>query len=351
LTPEAWTPSAKPVILTGGAGYVGSHVAKHLFRNGYLPVVLDNLSRGHSEAVRWGPLEVGDISEKSWVREILEKYRPIAVLHFAAFAYVGESTSNPAAYYRNNVIGSLSLLEAMRESGVQNLVFSSTCATFGIPKDLPITEDSPQYPSNPYGWTKLAVERMISDFSTAYGLRAMVLRYFNAAGADPEGDLGEWHDPETHLIPLVLQAASGLRPSVSIFGSDYPTVDGTCVRDYIHVADLAKAHHLALEYLQAGHPGDCFNLGTGRGYSVRQIVDAAEKVCGREIASRLEPRREGDPPALISSSEKARTVLGWVPTYSDIETILETAWKWQKARTENGGWPGRNVVQRDSYGH
>jgi UDP-arabinose 4-epimerase len=316
------------VLLVGGAGYIGSHTAKYLAQRGFLPVVYDDLSRGHREAVKWGPLEIGDIADRARLAEVLARHQPRAVVHFAAFAYVGESVGDPGLYYRNNVAGTISLLEAMRAAGVRHLVFSSTCATYGVPESVPLVEESPQNPINPYGRTKLMIEQVLADYARAYDFRAICLRYFNAAGADPDGEIGEDHDPEPHLIPLVLAAAAGRRPSVSIHGTDYPTRDGTCVRDFIHVTDLAQAHALALRHLLGGGAGVNLNLGNGAGYSVREVVAAAEKVTGKKIPVSLEPRRPGDPPELVGSAAKARALLGWQPEYPSIETILATAWAW-----------------------
>jgi UDP-glucose-4-epimerase GalE len=321
------------VLLVGGAGYIGSHAAKYLSRQGYQPVVYDDLSRGHRQAVKWGPLEVGDIADTARLTEVLKKHAPKAVMHFAAFAYVGESVSDPAIYYRNNVVGTLSLVDAMRATGVNRLVFSSTCATYGVPERVPVVEENAQNPINPYGRSKLMMEQIFADYGHAYDLRFMCLRYFNAAGADPGGELGEDHEPEPHLIPLVLEVAAGRRPSVSIFGTDYPTRDGTCVRDYIHVTDLAQAHALALRHLLAGGASVNLNLGNGAGYTVREVIDAAEKVTGRKINVEYGPRRPGDPPELVGSAEKARALLGWKPEYASLESILGTAWAWH----ERGG--------------
>ena len=316
------------VLLVGGAGYIGSHTAKCLSRKGYLPVVYDDLSRGHREAVKWGPLERGDIADQARLIEVLGKHAPQAVIHFAAFAYVGESVTDPALYYRNNVAGTIALLDAMRTAGVRRLVFSSTCATYGLPRAIPVVEESAQNPINPYGRSKLMVEQILADYRPAYGLEAMCLRYFNAAGADPEGELGEDHEPEPHLIPSVLEVAAGRRPSVSIFGTDYPTRDGTCVRDYIHVTDLAQAHYLALRHLTSGGASANLNLGNGAGYSVREVIDAAERVTGKKIAVEYRPRRPGDPPELVGSAVQAHRLLGWRPEYPSIDDILRTAWTW-----------------------
>jgi len=329
------------VLVTGGAGYVGSHTLLELRRAGYCCVVLDNLVRGHRDFARDAELVVGDVGDPELVGRILREHRISLVLHFAAYAYVGESVADPLRYYENNVARTIQLLGAMVQAGVKRIVFSSTCATYGLPQAIPITEEHPQQPVNPYGATKLMIERILKDFDQAYDLRSIVLRYFNAAGADPSGAIGEWHEPETHLIPLLLQAAAGQREAVEIFGTDYPTPDGTCVRDYVHVTDLAAAHVLGVERLAAGEPSDVFNLGNGSGFSVREVLAAAERVTGRRIPSIAAPRRPGDPPTLVGSSEKARRVLGWSPRFASLETIVETAWAWHRGRvgsaaTDNG---------------
>ena len=321
---------ARAVLVTGGAGYIGSHACKVLARSGYLPVVFDNLSRGRREAVRWGPLVEGDLADGVRLSAALAEHRVSAVMHFAAYAYVGESVSDPALYYRNNLCGTLSLLEAMREAGVVEIVFSSTCATYGIPNDVPIRESAPQRPVNPYGETKLAIERALHWYGEAYGLRSISLRYFNAAGADLDGEIGECHEPETHLIPLVLQAVIGQRPQIDIYGTDYPTPDGTAIRDYVHVEDLAIAHLRALERLRAGGAGIALNLGTGIGHSVRQVIAAAEAVAGRKVLARAAPRRPGDPPALVADPSLAAEILGWRAQHSDLDTIVRTAFAWQQ---------------------
>jgi UDP-glucose 4-epimerase len=290
--------------------------------------VLDNLSRGHRELVGDGELIVGDIGDAGLVRQIIRDREITAVMHFAAYAYVGESMAEPLRYYENNVAATARLLGAMVAGGVGMFVFSSTCATYGVPEVSPITEAHPQRPINPYGATKLMVERILQDVDRAHGLRSAVFRYFNAAGADPSGMLGERHDPETHLIPLALQAATGRRARVEIYGADYPTPDGTCVRDYIHVTDLAQAHLLGLGYLQSGAPSAVFNLGNGNGFSVREVIATVERVTGRAVASTTAPRRPGDPPVLVGSAEKARHVLGWSPKFDTLEAIIETAWTW-----------------------
>jgi UDP-arabinose 4-epimerase len=322
----------KPTVLvTGGAGYIGSHACKALALAGYTPVAYDNLVYGHPWAVRWGPLEEGDIGDRNRLDTVLEQYRPAAVMHFAAYAYVGESVTDPGKYYRNNVAGTLTLLEAMRDHGVPRLIFSSTCATYGVPREIPITETHPQAPINPYGATKWMIERMLADFDAAHGLRSIALRYFNAAGADPDAEIGEAHDPETHLIPLVLDAALGRRPEITVFGDDYDTPDGTCIRDYIHVTDLADAHVLALRALEAGAPSTAYNLGNGQGFSVREVIDRSRQVTGRNIPVVIGPRRPGDPPRLVGDATRAMQDLGWQPRYADLDRILETAWVWHQA--------------------
>jgi UDP-glucose-4-epimerase GalE len=319
---------SKSVLVTGGAGYIGSHACKILARAGYRPVVFDNLSRGHREAVRWGPLVEGDLADRGRLTAALVEHRVSAVMHFAAYAYVGESVADPAMYYRNNLGGTLSLLDAMREAGVDKIVFSSTCATYGTPDSVPIRETTPQLPVNPYGETKLAIERALRWYGEAYGLRSVSLRYFNAAGADPDGEIGELHEPETHLVPLVLQTALGQRAQIDIYGTDYPTPDGTAIRDYIHVQDLAEAHLRALEHLAGGGESAALNLGTGCGHSVREVVRGAESVSGRPIACRDTARRPGDSPALVADPSLAAELLGWRARVSDLETILRTALAW-----------------------
>ena len=324
---------SEAVLVTGGAGYIGSHACKVLARGGYQPVVFDNMSRGHRTAVRWGPLVEGDLTERDKLVTTLEHHRISAVMHFAAFAYVGESVTDPARYYANNLVGTLSLLETMREAGVDKLVFSSTCATYGAPTEVPIRESLPQRPVNPYGETKLAIERALHWYGEAYGLRSVSLRYFNAAGADPEGEIGEWHEPETHLIPLVLEAAIGGRQQVDIYGTDYPTSDGTAIRDYIHVQDLAEAHLLAFQHLVGGRRSVALNLGTGRGHSVREVIRAAEVASGKPIACRETARRPGDPPVLVADPSLAAEVLGWRTRISDLDTIVCTALAWHRSRS------------------
>lgn len=316
------------VLVTGGAGYIGSHVCKALAKAGYRPVVYDDLSRGHRWAVRWGPLEVGGLTDGAHLDAVIAEHRPSAVLHFAAFIEVGESIADPAKYYENNLAAFLALLAAMRRAGLDRLVFSSTAAVYGTPQSVPIGDDHPLMPINPYGVSKQTAERVLADFAQAYGMRSVSLRYFNAAGADPDGEIGEAHDPESHLIPIVLQAAAGLRPHIAIFGDDYDTRDGTCVRDYIHVTDLADAHVLALRWM-AGTPGaHAFNLGNGEGFSVREVIDTARRVTGRPIEVRIEDRRPGDPPVLVADARRAREILGWQPKLAALEQQIADAWRW-----------------------
>ncbi|MGA7675412.1 MAG: UDP-glucose 4-epimerase GalE [Rhizomicrobium sp.] len=316
------------ILVTGGAGYIGSHTCKTLARAGYTPITYDNLVYGHEWAVKWGPLERGDILDASRLHDVITTYKPSAVIHFAAFAYVGESVEDPAKYYRNNVVGTLSLLDAMRQSGIGKIVFSSTCATYGIPDTVPITEDAPQKPINPYGASKLMIERILADYGNAYGLRSVALRYFNAAGADPDGEVGEDHNPETHLIPLVLDAAMGRRPHITVFGDDYDTPDGTCIRDYIHVSDLADAHVLAMKGLEGGKLRRAYNLGTGQGTSVAEVIAAARAVTRRNIRVVKDVRRAGDPAVLLADPTRAKTDLRWTPHHLEIADIIETAWRW-----------------------
>jgi UDP-glucose-4-epimerase GalE len=318
------------ILVTGGAGYVGSHACKALAGAGYLPVVYDNLSRGHREAVRWGPLVEGDLHDVPQLAAALRTHKIVAVLHFAALAYVGESMADPETYYRNNVGGTLALLAAMREAEVATIVFSSTCAVYGVPDRLPISEATARAPLNPYGETKLAIERALHWYNRCYGLRFAALRYFNAAGADPEGEIGENHEPETHLIPRVLRAALGTGEPVEVYGTDYATPDGTAVRDYIHVADLADAHVRALGYLTGGGESAALNLGTGQGCSVRQVIAAVERIAGRPVPFRETARRAGDPPELVADPALARTRLQWQPQHSDIDTIIRTALAWER---------------------
>lgn len=327
---------ANSILVTGGAGYVGSHACKALARAGWRPVVYDNLSRGRREAVRWGPLVEGDLADRAAVAAALRTHQIGAVMHFAAFAYVGESVGDPELYYHNNIGGTLSLLSAMREAGVATIVFSSTCAVYGVPDRLPIREDCPKAPLNPYGETKLAIERALHWYSGAYGLRYAALRYFNAAGCDPDGEIGEDHDPETHLIPRVLRAALGTGEPVEIYGNDYPTPDGTAIRDYIHVTDLADAHVKALSDLAAGGDSMALNLGTGRGWSVREVIAAVERVSGLTVPRREAARRPGDPPELVADPAAARARLLWQPQHSDLDTIVGTALARESHRSRDG---------------
>lgn len=318
------------ILVCGGAGYIGSHINKQLNRKGYDTVVFDNLIHGHSEAVKWGEFVQGDLCNTPELEDVFKKYTIDAVFHFAAYAYVGESVEKPEKYYYNNVVNTLNLLKAMRKYDCNKIIFSSTCATYGEPDHVPITEDMLQNPINPYGITKLTVERILKDYSIAYGLHFAVLRYFNAAGADPDCEIGESHNPETHIIPLVLDAASGKRPDIKVFGSDYDTQDGSCVRDYIHVTDLADAHILALHYLENGGESDFFNLGNMIGTSVLEVIKSVKRVTGKDFTVSLSPRRKGDPARLVGSCEKAQRVLGWKPKYSDIDTIIKHAWNWHE---------------------
>lgn len=318
------------VLVCGGAGYIGSHVNKQLNKEGYETVVFDNLVYGHREAVKWGHFIQGDLKNIDEIESVFQKYNIEAVFHFAAYAYVGESVEKPEKYYYNNVANTLNLLHVMKKYGCNKIIFSSTCATYGEPESVPITEDMQQSPINPYGASKLMVERIFRDYSKAYDLKFVVLRYFNAAGADPEGEIGESHTPETHLIPLVLDAASGKRQDIKVFGTDYDTPDGSCIRDYIHVYDLATAHLLALHYLEEGKESDFFNLGNALGTSVLEVVEAVKKVTNRKFQVTLTDRRAGDPAKLVGSSEKAQRVLLWKPIYGDIDMIVEHAWKWHE---------------------
>jgi UDP-arabinose 4-epimerase len=319
------------ILVTGGAGYIGSHTCKHLAAAGHAPIVFDDLSQGHEWAVKWGPIERGSLADPARLVEVLRSQRIEAVVHFAANALVGESMHDPGKYFRNNTAGTLNLLEAMHEAGVGTIVFSSTCATFGNPVRVPIDETHPQAPVNPYGESKLMIEKMLRWYGEIHGTRWMALRYFNAAGADPDGEIGEDHDPETHLIPLVIGAVQGLRPPVQVFGTDYRTPDGTAVRDYVHVADLADAHLRALDALDRGTPSQALNLGTGRGHSVRDVIDTVARVSGRDVPFIEAPRRAGDPPELVAAPSRAREVLGWSCQYADLETIVRHAWTWHES--------------------
>jgi UDP-glucose 4-epimerase len=315
------------ILVIGGAGYVGSHTVRKLFQAGHQVRVYDNLSRGHAASVPSECLINGELSDRRRLIEVMTENDIEAVMHFAAFALVGESVADPAMYYQNNVSATLELLEAMRAAKVERIVFSSTTATYGQPDTVPIAENTLQLPINPYGFTKLVIEHALTDYVNAYGFSAAALRYFNAAGASPDGDIGEDHDPESHLIPLVLQTALGQRKSIGVFGDDYPTPDGTCIRDYIHVDDLASAHLKALELLQPGTNLQ-LNLGTGKGHSVKQVIQACREVTGHPIPTTLEPRRPGDPAELVADSSLARRILDWQPRYLSIAEIVETAWRW-----------------------
>ena len=330
--------SSRAVLVTGGAGYIGSHAAKALSRAGYAVLVYDNLIAGHRGAVKYGTLVEGDITDVAAVRDALRRHDIFAVMHFAAFLDVGESVREPARYYRNNVGGALSVLEAMAAESVRNFVFSSTCATYGEPIETPIVETHPQQPINSYGETKLAVERALPHFERAHGIAWVAMRYFNAAGADPDGELGEDHSPEIHVIPRAIAAARG-GPGLQVFGDDYPTPDGTCLRDYIHVADLADAHVRALDAIAETGKSGAYNLGTGHPHSVREVIDAVEHVTGRKVPWTLAPRRPGDPAVLYAAPHKAQSELRWMPRFGDLETIVRTAYAWHEAHP--GGYDQR----------
>lgn len=318
------------ILVVGGAGYIGSHVVKQLNDVGWTTLTFDSLKKGHRKAVMTGKFILGDILDTSRLSQVFRENQIEAVMHFAADSLVGESVKNPLAYFENNVAGTINLLSAMINFGVNKFIFSSTAAVYGEPKQIPIMENDPTRPTNPYGESKLMIEQILVRCDEAYGLKYISLRYFNAAGADESGKIGEDHHPETHLIPLVLQVALGQQESIKIFGDDYPTQDGTCIRDYIHVVDLARAHILALKALMADKPSDIYNLGNGEGYSVKEVIEAARKVTGRKIKSQVSKRREGDPLRLVASSEKIKRELGWQPEYEKLETIIETAWNWHK---------------------
>ncbi|MGE4497241.1 MAG: UDP-glucose 4-epimerase GalE [Deferribacterales bacterium] len=317
----------KNIIVAGGAGYIGSHMVKKLSEAGFNPVTVDNLSTGHRDAVLHGDFEECDIADSAGMGRILEKYNPAAVMHFAAFSLVGESVEKPEKYYRNNVAGTLSLLETMRRHACDRFIFSSTAAVFGDPEYLPMDENHPKKPVNPYGRTKLMIEEALRDYSAAYDLKYVIFRYFNAAGHDESGDLKERHSPETHLIPLVVQAAKGERSCIAVYGDDYGTPDGTCVRDYIHVNDLCEAHLAGLKYLEGGGESEDFNLGNGSGFSVKEVISKVRLVSGRDFEVKTEGRRAGDPASLVADSAKARHVLGWRPEYTAVEDIIKTVWK------------------------
>jgi UDP-arabinose 4-epimerase len=319
------------ILVTGGAGYIGSHACKALSKAGYTPIAYDNLVNGHRSLAKWGPLEIGDIADRRRLDQIISKYRPSAVMHFAAYAYVGESVLNPAKYYRNNVAGTLTLLEAMIENSINKLVFSSTCAVYGLPNQLPISENHAKNPINPYGKSKLMVESILRDFDNAYSLRSISLRYFNAAGADSEGDVGEIHIPETHLIPLLFEVALGQRRCITVFGEDHNTHDGTCIRDFIHVSDLADAHVLALKALESGARTTAYNLSSEKGCTVGEVIGKVSDISNCFISVEYASRREGDPSVLVGNSELIRSELGWNPKYTDLNKIIETAWRWHKS--------------------
>jgi UDP-glucose 4-epimerase len=320
------------ILVTGGAGYIGSHYVLYERARGSEVVILDNLVYGHREAAQGVPLIEGNIGDRALLDRIFRDYSIDAVVHFAAYAYVGESVTNPGKYYQNNVAATLNLLDAMRDHGVRRFIFSSSCATYGNPQYVPLDEKHPQNPINPYGESKFICEKMLAAYDLAHELRFASLRYFNAAGADPDGQIGESHAPETHLIPILLQVAQGRRESVSIFGTDYDTPDGTCIRDYIHILDLAQAHALALDRLQAGEPSGFYNLGTEHGYSVREVIRLCEQVTGLPIRAIEGPRRPGDPPRLVASAVKAKSELGWQPRYTDLRETIQTAWNWEQNR-------------------
>jgi UDP-glucose 4-epimerase len=319
--------AGETVLVVGGAGYIGSHTCLDLANKGFKPVVFDNFSNGHREFVKWGPAEEGDIRDRARLDEVLAKHKPAAILHFAALIEVGESVKDPVAFYENNVIGTLTLLAAAQSAGIKNFVFSSTCATYGLPQSVPLDETHRQVPINPYGQTKYIVEQALSDYDKYTGFRSVVLRYFNAAGADFEGRIGEWHQPETHAIPLAIDAALGRREGFKVFGSDYETRDGTCVRDYIHVLDLADAHVRAVEYLLRGGESVALNLGTGTGTTVKELLSTIEDVSAKPFPVEYVGRREGDSHTLVANNDKAREVLGWVPQY-DLSQIIRSAWNW-----------------------
>lgn len=322
------------ILVTGGAGYIGSHVALALAEAGYRPIVYDNLSHGHRWAVQWGPLVEGDLEDRARLTAAIREHSVSAIMHFASFIFVGESMTAPGKYFANNVGGTLSLLEAARETGVDRLVFSSTAAVYGMPEVVPITEDAPKEPINAYGDSKLMAEKLLSWYDQIHGIRSMALRYFNAAGADAQARIGEAHDPETHLIPLILDAVAGIRPHIGVYGTDYPTPDGTAIRDYIHVSDLAEAHVKALEYLLRGGASSAINLGTGTGYSVKEVITSVERITGRPVPRQYQDRRPGDPPSLVANADKGAALLQWKARQSDIDTIVGSAWRWHQRRTE-----------------
>ncbi len=321
---------ARRILVTGGAGFIGSHVCRALAASGFLPITYDNLSHGHAWAVRWGPLEIGDLLDGPRLEAVIRQHRPAAVIHLAGLIAAGDSVADPTAYYRANVTGTLSLLDVMRACGVHFIVFSSSAGVYGEPDHLPIQETHPHRPVSPYGATKALVERLLADYSAAYGMRSVALRYFNAVGAAPDGEIGEAHTKETHLVPLVLDVAAGTRPHIDIYGDDFPTEDGTCIRDYVHVCDLADAHILALSYLDHSSGAEAFNLGSDEGASVRQVIDAAARVTRRPIALQVKARRPGDPAILIADSSRAKRLLGWCPGYGSLEEQIASAWAWHE---------------------
>ncbi len=325
------------VIVAGGAGYIGSHMVRMLQDSGFSPVVVDNLATGHADSVQGAALRVGDIGDRDFMASVFHEFKPACVMHFAASSLVGESMQNPGKYWRNNLIQTLSLLDAMIGHGVKQFIFSSTAAVYGNPVETPISERHPTNPINPYGHSKLAVEHLLQDYDVAHGLRSITLRYFNAAGAQPDGSLGERHEPETHLIPLILQVASGRRPQIARYGSQHGTPDGSCIRDYIHVQDLCDAHLLALRALQAGAATTVYNLGNGRGHSVNEVIEASRRVTGHPIAVRDDPPRAGDPPVLVADATRARAELGWTPRFEDIDTIIAHAWQWEQRMAQTAG--------------
>ena len=318
------------VLVTGGAGYIGSHVCKELALNGYLPVTYDNLSRGHQWAVKWGPLEIGDILDENCLKEVIKKHKPSIIIHFAAYAYVGESVKKPDLYYQNNVIGTFNLLKVLEDIKFPYLIFSSSCSVYGNPKKIPINESHPQKPVNPYGKSKLMIEHMLRSFDSVYGLKSISLRYFNAAGADPDGEIGEIHDPEPHIIPRALKVASGELEFLDIYGDDYKTPDGTCTRDYVHVKDLARIHVISIKHLFNSKKTQFFNVGSSKGYSVKEVVESVKQITGKKITHKMRPRREGDPEILIADSSHVFDTLKWQPEFSALDNLIKDAWNWQK---------------------
>jgi UDP-glucose 4-epimerase len=317
------------ILVTGGAGYIGSHTCLSLAEKGYKPVVYDNLVNGHREFVQWGPFEQGDVRDRERLNGVISSYKPAAIIHFAGLIEVAESVINPTAFFDNNVTGSLNLFDAALKAGIDKVVFSSTCATYGIPQEIPMSEEHPQFPISPYGTSKLIVEQILQDLGAYQGLRSVILRYFNAAGADIKGRIGEWHNPESHVIPIAIDVARGKRSLFRIYGSDYPTPDGTCIRDFVHVADLADAHARSIDYLMAGGAGVALNLGTGRGTSIKQLVRAIELISDIRIPIEFAARREGDPPELVADNTKAKTTLRWQPAHQ-LEDIVKSAWNWHQ---------------------